>query len=149
MGPLGKISEDSAQTLIAKINELLEKESYEYDNLEIEKIEIDVAAATTTYTKQHFTNIMHKRVIGIALNITDESVLEGCTMSVSIDSKEVFPSGTEAKLLFASTAVAPNQKFYTYLKRDINQTKIDLTFTSNTFVAAYKAIFYLLCVKKD
>jgi lipoate-protein ligase A len=141
------LTRDTANEIIAKIQSLIDFDKLDFKNLEIEKIEIDVAAGTTTYTKQHVTDIVHAKVVGIALNITDEAVLEGATMSLSIDGQEVFPSGTEAKLLFASTAVPPNQKFYTYLKRDINQTRVDITYTSNGFTAAYKANFYLLCTK--
>jgi hypothetical protein len=119
-----------------------------YENTELEMIEISVAAGTTAYAASHTTAPRHKRIVGIALSIGDEAVIEGATMSVNIDSKEVFPAGTEAKLLFASTSVPPNQKFYTYVDREINQTKVDVTFTSNGFSAAYKATFYLLCQNK-
>ena len=141
------LTPNTANEIIAKIQSMIDFDKLEFKNLEIEKIEIDVAAGTTLYTKQHITDIVHSRVLGIAFNITDEAVLAGSTMSLSIDGQEVFPAGTEAKLLFASTAVPPNQKFYTYLKRDINQTRVDVTFTSNGFSNAYKAIFYLLCTK--
>jgi len=141
------LTQKTATEIINKIQSMIDFDKLEFNNLEIEKIEIDVLAGATTYTKQHITDIVHGKVLGIALNITDEDVLAGATMSVSIDGQEVFPSGTEAKLLFASTAVPPNQKFYTYLKRDINQTRVDVAFTSNGFTSAYKAIFYLLCTK--
>ena len=116
-----------------------------YNNVEFEMIQINVGAGTTAYNAIHTTASRHKRIIGIALNITDEAVLEGTTMALSIDSREVFPSGTEAKLLFASTAVPPNQKFYTYVDREINQSTVNVSFTSNGYSAAYQANFYLMC----
>ena len=116
-----------------------------YNNVEFEMIQINVGAGTTAYSAIHTTASRHKRIIGIALNITDEAVLEGTTMALSIDSREVFPSGTEAKLLFASTAVPPNQKFYTYVDREINQSTVNVSFTSNGYSAAYQANFYLMC----
>jgi len=137
----------TAKEIVDKIQSMIDFDKLEFKNLEIEKIEIDVTAALATYTKQHITERVHMQVIGVALNLTDESALPGATMSVSIDGQEVFPGGTEAKLLFASTSVAPNQKFYTYLKRNINQTRVDITFTSSSFANPYKAIFYLLCTK--
>lgn len=143
MDNISGIDVQSAKALTQQIRDLVEKGKFE--NVEIEMITIDVAAGTTTYLASHTTALRHKRIVGVALNITDEAVLEGATMSMSIDSKEVFPSGCEAKLLFASTAVAPNAKFYTYVDREINQTKVDVSFTSNGFTSAYKAIFYLLC----
>ncbi|MEI7726480.1 MAG: hypothetical protein WCK09_15330 [Bacteroidota bacterium] len=137
------INAEAAELLKSAIASLTD--NVRFDNVELEMISIAVGAGTTTYTKQHTTAMRHKRIIGIALNITDEAVLEGSTMSMSIDSKEVFPAGTEAKLLFASTAVPPNQKFYTYVDREINQTTIDVSFTSNSYSGAYNVNFYLLC----
>ena len=143
---LSGIDAESAKVLTSAITSLIERSKFE--NVEIEKISIDVAAALTTYTKQQFTSPRHKRIIGIAFNLTDEAVLEGCTMYVDIDGKEVFADGTEAKMLFSSVDVAPNQKFYTYVDREINQTPVNVRFTSSAFTAAYKANFYLLCQKK-
>lgn len=143
MEPLVGIDQKSSSEIIQRIKEMIVQNKFE--NLEIEMISIDVTAGATQYITSHTTALRHKRIVGIALNITDESMLEGCTMSLNIDSKEVFPSGCEAKLLFASTAVPPNQKFYTYVDREINQTKVDVTFTSAGFSSSYKAIFYLLC----
>jgi len=137
------INAEAAELIKAAILSLAD--NAKFNNVEYEMISISVAAGVTTYTKQHTTAIRHKRIIGLALNITDESVLEGCLMSLNIDSKEVFPAGTEAKLLFASTAVAPNLKFYTYVDREINQTTINVSFTSNGFSSAYQANFYLMC----
>jgi hypothetical protein len=141
------INAEAAELLKSAIASLTD--NARFNNVEFELISIAVAAGTTTYSKQHTTAIRHKRIIGLAFNITDESVLEGTTMSISIDSKEVFPAGTEAKLLFASTAVAPNEKFYTYVDREINQTTIDVSFTSNGFAAAYQANFYLMCQNEN
>jgi lipoate-protein ligase A len=138
---------DVAKEVVTKM--ILAIDRSKFENVELERIQLNVAAATTRYDFSHTTSFRHKRIIGIAFSISDESVLEGSTMSVSIDSIEVFPDGTEAKLLFASNAVAPNEKFYTYIDREINQTKVDVSFTSNTFVSAYTATFYLMCQKKD
>jgi len=140
------IDPEAAKELTGKM--ILAIDRSKYENVELEMIEINVAAGATAYAATHITAFRHKSIIGIALSISDESVLEGATMSLSIDSKEVFPAGTEAKLLFASTAVSPNQKFYNYVNREINQTKVDVTYTSNGFAAAYKATFYLMCQNK-
>lgn len=141
------ITPSTAKELENKINSLTVSDKLEFKNLEIEKIEIDVTAALATYAKHHITDMLHMHVIGVALNLTDESALPGATMSVHIDGQEVFSLGTEAKMLFSSTSVAPNQKYYTYLMRNISQTRVDVTFTSSGFANPYKAIFYLLCTK--
>lgn len=142
------IDKETAQELIKMINQAIDRKKFA--NVEIEKISLSPAAASTTYSSSHTTSIRHKRIIGVALNITDESELEGCTMSMDIDSKEVFPSGTEAKMLFASTAVPPNERFYSYVDREISQTKVDVTFTTPAgFGSAFTANFYLMCVPKD
>lgn len=144
---LAGIDSANAKILTDAITSLIERSKFE--NVEIEKISIDVLAGLTTYTKQQLTSIRHKRCVGVALSITDESVLEGCTIYMDIDGKEVIADGTEARILFASTDVAPNQKFYSYPDRLINQTPVNVRFTSNGFSSAYQANFYLLCQKRD
>ncbi len=147
MENLSGIDAATAANLTKQINDMIDKNKFE--NIELEMITINVTAGTTMYNNSHTTSLRHKRIVGVALNITDEAVLEGATMSLSIDSKEIFPSGCEAKLLFANTAVAPNSKFYTYVDLPINQTKVDVTFTSKGYSAPYKAIFYLMCQTKS
>ena len=140
------IDNETAKMLTDQIRAMIDREKFE--NVELEMIPIQVTAGTTQYSTSHFTSIRHSRIVGIAFSTTDEAHLEGTTMSLNIDSKEVFPSGCEAKLLFASTAVPPNEKFYTYVDMPINQTKVDVTFTSNGYSAPYTATFYLLCQNK-
>ena len=147
MGEINDTIKEEAIELIKSAFASL-SDSGKFNNVEFEQIQVNIAAGATKYSVNHTTAFRHARIIGIALNITDESVLEGTTMSMTIDSKEIFPEGTEAKLLFASTAVAPNQKFYTYVDRDINQSTVNVTFTSNAFASAYQANFYLMCVNK-
>lgn len=144
---LSGLDPETAKELTLKMMLAIDRSRFE--NVELEMIQINVAAGATQYKASHITSFTHKRLVGIALSITDEAVIEGTTMSVAIDSKEVFPEGTEAKLLFASTAVAPNEKFYTYIDHEINQTRVDVSFTSNAFVAAYNATFYLMCQKEN
>jgi len=145
---LGKIDPQTADALMQLIHESVDRSMFA--NLEIEKISLSPAAASTDYSDEHITDIRHKRIIGIAFNLTDEDELVGCTFSMKIDSKEVFASGTEAKLIFASTGVSPKDRFYPYVDREINQTRVDTVFTTpSTFTNAFTANFYLLCVPKE
>ena len=140
---LNGIDPQTAQMLTSQIRDMIDRSKFE--NVEIEMIPITVAAGATTYSTSHFTSLRHKRVVGVALSTTDEAHIEGATFSLLIDSKEIFPSGCEAKLLFASTAVPPNQKFYTYVDMPVNQTKVDFSFTSNVAPTGYTVTIYLLC----
>ncbi len=146
MNQLSGIDAATAASLTKTINDMIDRSKFQ--NVELEMIQINVTAGGTSYSASHTTSVRHNRIVGLAMNLTDSSVLEGSLMAVSIDSKEVFPLGCEAKLLYADTSVAPNAKFYTYVDREINQTKVDVTFVSKGYSAPYSVIFYLLCQNK-
>ena len=143
---LGSITPDDAAVLSNAVIALIDRSRF--INVEIEKISLTVAAASTLVTAHQFTSVRHKRIVGIACSIRDTAALETATFYLDIDGKEVFADGCELALLVCNSDVAPNQKYYTFVDREINQTPINIRLTpSAVFTSSYQVNFYFLCQK--
>jgi len=140
------IPREQGKRLIQKVVESADYAAKKYDDLSVERIELNILAANTTYEKTHYTGVNHKRILGIFMTTTDPAVMEGLTFSLKIDQDEIFPIWSDSRLLMSSTATPPNERFYDYVIRDINQAKIEISVNSVNFNSGFKVNFYLLCV---
>ncbi len=119
-------------------------------NVEFERIEISITAGSQVVDNKHATEINHKCVIGIALAITDTAALPGSALELKIDNLEIFPSGFEAKMLYASEDVPPADRFMPYVNRNIDQSEVKYKYTdgNNADHVTYTAVIYLMCIPK-
>jgi hypothetical protein len=117
--------------------------------IEFQKIPLTIAATGTTYniasgTK---TNPWLKRVVGLALNTTDETGLVGSTIKLYIDNVRYF-DGEEAKLLYGNYAVPPSQRFYHFINQEVKEVDITGYYASGSAgTPTYYVNFYLMCIR--
>lgn len=123
-----------------------------YPNVEFEAIPLAIASTglKVDIPESFRTEEKHSAVIGILLNITDETFLPGSTMKLYVDEHRVF-DGEEAKLIYPSINVPPSERWYKYITRPINKSQISGWYQDGgvTPFVAYTATFYLMCLRKD
>lgn len=116
-------------------------------NVEFEKIEINVTAGSQVINFSHTTEIDHTRIIGIAQVFTNENAVPNSTLELDVDGQRVFPDGFESKLIYAGQEVPPDDKYFSYLDRPVKQIKVTGKFTDGNALApfaAYSANIYLM-----
>jgi len=129
----------------------MEDNNRQKPNVEFEKIEINVAGSGQKISFSHTTEIDHSRIIGIAQVFSNESALPDSTLELDIDGQEVFPAGFESKLVYSGMEVPPDDRYFQYLDRPVNQIKITGKFTDGgalSSFAAYTANIYLMMLTK-
>jgi hypothetical protein len=116
-------------------------------NVEFEKITLEVTASGQVIDFRHVTEIDHTCIIGIAQVFSNKEAVPDSELQLDIDGQKVFPKGYECKLLYAGDEVPPDDKFYRYINRSVNQTRITGQFTDGgalTPFVPYTANIYLM-----
>lgn len=125
-----------------------------YPNVEFQKVSISIASTgqQVSITSGTRTEKKYIRIIGLALTIGDTAALPLSTFKLQIGNKRVF-DGEEATLIYSTNDVAPNERYYSYINREVNESEIEGWFkdggsTSGSF-SAYTVNIYLMCIKED
>lgn len=115
-----------------------------FENVEYERIAIAVPSQGAVVTPDtYYTKAGHKDIFGIGVSCADEAALPGTTMQMHIDNKEVFNNDFEVDMIYANYACPVNERFYNYINRKIDKSKIDIRLTDAGTAAAYPYTIYL------
>jgi len=112
--------------------------------IEHEIITIAAATPATAYPFTQNTDVRHKNIKAIGLEVEDETAIPGATLNLLIDGVEIFQSGFEVSRLACGNGVEPNKRFW-YLEEpiEVNQKKVSGTLT--TGAVGSNVNIYLLC----
>lgn len=129
-------------------------EKYPNVGYDIIPIGMPASAGEMEETSTYRTDKDHRRVIGLALTITDESALSGCKIGVSVDGQEILPKDFEAKMIWVDDGVVPpNDRFYYFGGIEVDESEIDVRWEDGSSGVApgtgYTAKLYLMCTLKD
>ncbi len=130
---LAGLDEKTRATIIDFINTIpIDSKQKELIRFEHITTTITVAASTVDINNSasgYTTNVRNKKLIGIALTLSDEAQLPNSTIELYCDGLEIFSSGTPAKTIFMSTQVGNNAKIFELLSRKIKQSRITGRYT--------------------
>lgn len=127
----------------------MEAQIYQSDlpnNVEYEKIQINVTAAGQKVEFSHSTEIDHVRIIGIAQVFSNENAVPNSTLKLVADGQQIFPDGFESKLIYCGQEVPPDDRFTRYINQEAKQIKVEGTFTDGGSLSQfvpYTANIYL------
>ena len=113
----------------------------------IQVVNIGAITSGNTFSKNNVAlDLNYKKVIGIALNVSNETGLTNSTFTkFTIDGVEVFASGFEAKMIYTTMDQGPDLRFFT---KGIDFTALgkllNLTYVDGGGGVNYNANLYLL-----
>lgn len=121
-------------------------------NLEFERIEltIDAAGKEVAIPSGTKTETKHKYLIGVNLNSTDTDALLGSTIKLAVDTRQFF-DGEEARVIYASDNVSPDERFFTYVNGPLKESSITGYYkdSSDNYTAPYKVTLLFACINGD
>jgi hypothetical protein len=119
-----------------------------YPKFKLQPIQLGNIASGVTISKSVDTDRNYKRVAGLLITVTDETGLKGSTFSeFVINGQSIFEDGFEPKLIYATTDVAPDIRFFTLgINEKALGNKCRFKYVDGTLAAAYpyQATLYLL-----
>lgn len=88
------------------------------------------------------TDKLYKRVIGLYASVGDSDAVNTSTIALSINSKEIFPTGFEIKMITTGQEVSPNDRYFD-LDEPAAGTKVTGTYTDGATASAYPYQFII------